>query len=243
MTALYGLIGYPLSHSFSPAYFNNKFATENIDARYDAYAIPSVEDLKTLLLEHPQLKGFNVTIPYKERVLPLLYETDAAAREIGAVNCIKIEVGKLIGYNTDHIGFAESLKPLLQPQHTHALILGTGGAAKAVMFALSQLDIEYKIVSRTGGDMQYADVDEEIMDKYRLIINTTPLGMYPAINTAPEIPYQFIDSSHLLYDLVYNPEETLFLQKGKQQGATIKNGYEMLILQAEASWQIWNTNR
>lgn len=243
MTALYGLIGYPLSHSFSPAYFNNKFATENIDARYDAYAIPSVEDLKTLLQEHPQLKGLNVTIPYKEQVLPLLYETDAAAREIGAVNCIKIEVGKLIGYNTDHIGFAESLKPLLQPQHTHALILGTGGAAKAVMYALLQLGIEYKIVSRTGGDMQYADVDEEIMDKYRLIINTTPLGMYPATDTAPEIPYQYLTKEHLLYDLVYNPEETLFLQKGKQQGATIKNGYEMLILQAEVSWQIWNTNR
>lgn len=243
MTALYGLIGYPLSHSFSPAYFNNKFATENIDARYDAYAIPSVEDLKTLLKEHPQLKGLNVTIPYKEQVLPLLDEIDVAAREIGAVNCIKIEGGKLIGYNTDHIGFAESLKPLLQPQHTHALILGTGGAAKAVIYALKQLGIKHKIVSRTGGDMQYADVDEGIMDKYRLIINTTPLGMYPAIDTAPEIPYQFIDSSHLLYDLVYNPEETLFLKKGKQQGATIKNGYEMLILQAEASWQIWNTNR
>ncbi|MFN4246467.1 MAG: shikimate dehydrogenase [Flavipsychrobacter sp.] len=243
MTALYGLIGYPLSHSFSPAYFNNKFATENIDGRYDAYAIPSVEDLKTLLQEHPQLKGLNVTIPYKEQVLPLLNEIDAAAREIGAVNCIKIEVGKLIGYNTDHIGFVESLKPLLQPQHTHALILGTGGAAKAVMYALKQLGIKHKTVSRIGGDMQYADVDEEIMDKYRLIINTTPLGMYPAINTAPEIPYQFIDSSHLLYDLVYNPEETLFLKKGKQKGATIKNGYEMLILQAEASWQIWNTNR
>lgn len=243
MTAQFGLIGYPLSHSFSPAYFNNKFATEIIDARYDAYAIPSVEDLKTLLKEHSQLKGLNVTIPYKEQVLPLLNEIDASAREIGAVNCIKIEPGKLIGYNTDHIGFAESLKPLLHAQHTHALILGTGGAAKAVMFALSQLDIECKIVSRTGGDMQYADVDEGIMDKYRLIINTTPLGMYPAINTAPEIPYQFIDSSHLLYDLVYNPEETLFLKKGKQKGATIKNGYEMLILQAEASWQIWNTNR
>lgn len=243
MTALYGLIGYPLSHSFSPAYFNNKFVTENIDARYDAYAIPFVEDLKTLLQEHPQLKGLNVTIPYKEQVLPLLYETDVAAREIGAVNCIKIEQGKLIGYNTDHIGFAESLKPLLHPQHIHALILGTGGAAKAVMYALSQFDIEYKIVSRTGGDMQYVDVDKVTMDKYKLIINTTPLGMYPAIDIAPEIPYEYLTKEHLLYDLVYNPEETLFLQKGKQQGATIKNGYEMLILQAEASWQIWNTNR
>lgn len=243
MTAQYGLIGYPLSHSFSPAYFNNKFATENIDGRYDAYAIPSVEDLKTLLKEHPHLKGLNVTIPYKEQVLPLLYETDAAAREIGAVNCIKIEVGKLIGYNTDHVGFAESLKPLLQTKHTHALILGTGGAAKSVMYALKQLGVEYKIVSRTGGDMQYADVDKEIMDIYKLIINTTPLGMYPATDTAPEIPYEYLTKEHLLYDLVYNPEETLFLQKGKQQGATIKNGYEMLILQAEASWQIWNTNR
>ena len=243
MTAQYGLIGYPLSHSFSPTYFNEKFVMENIDARYNAYAIPSVEDLKTLLKEYPQLKGLNVTIPYKEQVLPLLNEIDVAAREIGAVNCIKIEVGKLIGYNTDHIGFAESLKPLLQPQHTHALVLVTGWAAKDVMYALLKLGIEYKIVSRSGGDIQYADVDEEVMNKHKLIINTTPLGMYPAIDIAPEIPYEYLTKEHLLYDLVYNPEETLFLQKGKQQGAAIKNGYEMLILQAEASWQIWNTNR
>jgi len=242
MTAQYGLIGYPLSHSFSPAYFNAKFAKHGIDARYDTYAIESVSLLSELLQEHPHLKGLNVTIPYKEQVLPLLTDIDVAAREIGAVNCISIQDGKLKGYNTDHMGFAESLQPLLQPQHTHALILGAGGAAKAVMYALRQLGIEYKIVSRTGGDMQYADLDEEVMNKYKLIINTTPLGMHPAIDAAPEIPYQFIDSNHLLYDLVYNPEETLFLQKGKQQGATIKNGYEMLILQAEASWQIWNTN-
>lgn len=243
MMAQYGLIGYPLSHSFSPAYFNNKFATENIDALYDAYAMPSVEDLRTLLKEHPQLKGLNVTIPYKEQVLPLLHDIDTAARDIGAVNCIDIRDGKLIGYNTDYIGFAESLQPLLQVQHTHALVLGTGGAAKAVIYALKQIGIEYKIVSRTGRDMQYADVDQEILDKYKLIINTTPLGMYPKTDTAPEIPYQHLGKEHLLYDLVYNPEETLFLQKAKQQEASIKNGYEMLILQAEAAWQIWNTNR
>lgn len=243
MTALYGLIGYPLSHSFSPAYFNNKFSAGGIDARYDAYAIPSIADLTALLRDNPQLKGLNVTIPYKEQVLPLLDEIDVAAREIGAVNCIKIEGGKLIGYNTDHIGFAESLKPVLQPHHTHALILGTGGAAKAVIYALKQLGIKHKIVSRTCGDMQYADIDEEIMNRYKIVINTTPLGMYPAIEAAPEMPYQYWGKEHLLYDLVYNPEETLFLQKGKQKGATIKNGYEMLILQAEASWQIWNTNR
>ncbi len=243
MTAQYGLIGYPLSHSFSPAFFNNKFASEKIDARYDAYAIPAIDELATLLKEHTLLKGLNVTIPYKEQVLPLLYDIDTAARDIGAVNCIDIRYSRLIGYNTDYIGFAESLRPLLQAQHTHALVLGTGGAAKAVMYALLQLGIEYKIVSRTGGDMQYADVDEGIMDKYTLIINTTPLGMYPAIDIAPEIPYEYLTKEHLLYDLIYNPEETLFLKKGKQQGATIKNGYEMLILQAEASWQIWNTNR
>lgn len=243
MMAQYGLIGYPLSHSFSPAYFNNKFATENIDALYDAYAMPSVEDLRTLLKEHPQLKGLNVTIPYKEQVLPLLHDIDTAARDIGAVNCIDIRDGKLIGYNTDYIGFAESLQPLLQVQHTHALVLGTGGAAKAVIYALKQIGIEYKIVSRTGRDMQYADVDQEILHKYKLIINTTPLGMYPKTDTAPEIPYQHLGKEHLLYDLVYNPEETLFLQKAKQQEASIKNGYEMLILQAEAAWQIWNTNR
>ena len=243
MTAMYGLIGYPLSHSFSPAYFNNKFATENIDARYDAYAIPSVQELKTLLKEHQQLKGLNVTIPYKEQVLPLLHDIDAAASDIGAVNCIDIRDGRLIGYNTDYIGFAESLRPLLQAQHTHALVLGTGGAAKAVIYALKQLGIEYKIVSRTGGDMQYADVGEQVLKQYKLIINTTPVGMYPEIDKAHDIAYQYLGEEHLLYDLVYNPEETLFLKKGKQQGATIKNGYEMLILQAEASWQIWNTNR
>ncbi len=243
MTAQYGLIGYPLSHSFSPAYFNNKFASEKIDARYDAYAIPIIDELATLLKEHPLLKGLNVTIPYKEQVVPLLHDIDTAARDIGAVNCIDIRDGRLIGYNTDYIGFVESLRPLLQAQHTHALVLGTGGAAKAVIYALKQLGIEYKIVSRTGGDMQYADVDEQVLKQYKLIINTTPLGMYPEIDKAPDIPYQYLGEEHLLYDLVYNPEETLFLQKGRQQGATIKNGYEMLILQAEAAWQIWNTNR
>lgn len=243
MTAQYGLIGYPLSHSFSPAYFNNKFAIEKIDARYDAYAIPTIDELAMLLKEHPLLKGLNVTIPYKEQVLPLLHDIDTAARDIGAVNCIGIRDGKLVGYNTDYIGFAKSLRPLLQAQHTHALVLGTGGAAKAVIYALKQLGIEYKIVSRTGGDMQYADVDEQVLKQYKLIINTTPVGMYPEIDKAPDIPYQYLGEEHLLYDLVYNPEETLFLQKGRQQGATIKNGYEMLILQAEAAWHIWNTNR
>ncbi len=243
MTAQYGLIGYPLSHSFSPAYFNNKFAIEKIDARYDAYAIPTIDELTALLKEHQQLKGLNVTIPYKEQVLPLLHDIDTAARDIGAVNCIDIRDGRLIGYNTDYIGFAESLRSLLQAQHTHALVLGTGGAAKAVIYALKQLGIEYKIVSRTGGDMQYADVGEQVLKQYKLIINTTPVGMYPEIDKAPDIAYQYLGKEHLLYDLVYNPEETMFLQKGMQQVAIIKNGYEMLILQAEAAWQIWNTNR
>lgn len=243
MTAQYGLIGYPLSHSFSPAYFNTKFASEKIGARYDAYAIPAIDELTALLKEHPLLKGLNVTIPYKEQVLPLLHDIDTAARDIGAVNCIDIRYGRLVGYNTDYIGFAESLRPLLQAQHTHALVLGTGGAAKAVIYALKQLGIEYKIVSRTGGDMQYADVGEQVLKQYKLIINTTPVGMYPEIDKAPDIAYQYLGKEHLLYDLVYNPEETMFLQKGMQQGAIIKNGYEMLILQAEAAWQIWNTNR
>lgn len=243
MTSLYGLIGYPLSHSFSPAYFKNKFATERIDAVYRAYPIPAIEDLPELISTNPSIKGLNVTIPYKEQVLHYLDEIDVAAETIGAVNCIKITGGRLIGYNTDYIGFADSLRPLLRKQHTHALVLGAGGAAKAVTYALHQLGIDCIIVSRRSGDITYDNLNDDIIQSHKLIINTTPLGMYPDANQCPTLPYNAIGQAHLLYDLIYNPEETLFLKHGSGAGAIIKNGYEMLMLQAEASWQIWNTTR
>jgi shikimate dehydrogenase len=181
-----------------------------------------------------------VTIPYKEQVLSYLDAIDSTAQKIGAVNCIAIHAGKLKGYNTDVIGFADSLKPLLQPHHTDALILGTGGASLAVAYALGQLGIRYTKVSRAVGDIVYADLRPEHVATHTLIINTTPVGMFPDVTSSPDIPYEAITDKHLLYDLIYNPAETAFLAKGKAQGATIKNGHELLVLQAEASWQIWN---
>jgi shikimate dehydrogenase len=243
MAASYGLIGYPLSHSFSPAYFAKKFAEQCIDADYKAYPLASIEELTALLNNTPSLQGLNVTIPYKQQVIPYLDAIDAAAKAIGAVNCITIKDGILTGYNTDWVGFTDSIRPLLKAHHTHALVLGSGGSSKAVVYALRQLGIQYSIISRAGGDYQYNQLTENIIQAHTIIINTTPLGMYPHTDNAPDIPYQFLTTSHLLYDLVYNPAETLFMQKGIAAGATVKNGYEMLILQAEASWRIWNTNR
>ncbi|HEY1032114.1 MAG TPA: shikimate dehydrogenase [Flavipsychrobacter sp.] len=240
MHKVYGLIGYPLKHSFSPAYFKDKFTRLGIDATYHAYAIPTIHELPELIKKHPSLAGLNVTIPYKEQVLSYLDEVDSIAQQIGAVNCIAIHAGKLKGYNTDVIGFADSLKPLLQPHHTDALILGTGGASLAVAYALGQLGIRYTKVSRAVGDIVYADLRPEHIATHTLIINTTPVGMFPDVDAFPDLPYEAITDKHLLYDLIYNPAETAFLAKGKAQGATIKNGHEMLVLQAEASWQIWN---
>ena len=240
---MYGLIGYPRSHSFSKGFFKEKFEKENITGcQYENYPIPGITEFTTLLEEHPQLQGLNVTIPYKEVVIPFLDELSDAAARIGAVNCIHFNGGKKTGYNTDVIGFTKSLQPLLQPHHTRALVLGTGGAAKAIMYALEQLGIAYTVVSRRpeNGAIAYEALDQATMEAHTVIVNTTPLGMYPRVDTFPEIPYQYLSSRHLLYDLVYNPAETAFLQKGAAQGATIKNGHEMLILQAEASWEIWN---
>lgn len=240
---MYGLIGYPLSHSFSKGFFKEKFEKENITGcQYENYPIPGITEFTTLLEEHPQLQGLNVTIPYKEVVIPFLDELSDAAARIGAVNCIHFSGGKKTGYNTDVIGFTKSLQPLLQPHHTQALVLGTGGAAKAIMYALEQLGITYTVVSRRpeNGAITYEALDQATMEAHTVIVNTTPLGMYPKIDTFPEIPYQYLSSRHLLYDLVYNPAETAFLQKGATQGAVVKNGHEMLILQAEASWEIWN---
>jgi len=236
---VYGLIGYPLSHSFSKGFFAEKFAKENIkDCIYETFPIPSIEEFTTL----PDVSGLNVTIPYKEVVIPYLDELSPAAAEIQAVNCIRFVDGVKTGFNTDAIGFRRSLEPLLKAHHTKALVLGTGGAAKAVQYVLNALDIPYKLVSRkaTHKAMAYSELRPDVMEEYTLIINTTPLGMYPNVDAAPEIPYEYLTSQHLLYDLIYNPAVTSFLKQGADKGAATKNGHEMLILQAEASWEIWN---
>jgi shikimate dehydrogenase len=241
MTAAYGLIGFPVAQSFSPAWFAQKFANEGIAATYTAFPLEDIQLLPQLLREHPALRGLNVTIPHKQAVIPLLHEMDEAAARIGAVNCIRIRQGVLKGYNTDIIGFAESLKPLLRPHHTRALVLGTGGASRAVRYVLDDLGIAHQSVSRTPkpGALDYETLDEKTIHNHPLIINTTPLGMYPDVAAAPPIPYEALTSDHLLYDLVYNPEETRFLALGRERGTAVKNGREMLELQAEAAWKIW----
>ena len=210
-----------------------------IDAAYEAFPIENISQLPVLLKQYPALQGLNVTIPYKQAVIPYLHELDATARAVGAVNCIRIRDGRLKGFNTDCIGFSVTLQPLLGPGVLQALVLGTGGAAKAVMYALRQLGIPYKTVSRSGGDLQYDKLSAPLVADHQLVINTTPLGMYPAVADCPALPYEALGPQHILYDLVYNPAETLFLKKGKEQGATVKNGYDMLIAQAEAGWAIW----
>ncbi|PSK94693.1 shikimate dehydrogenase family protein [Taibaiella chishuiensis] len=236
----YGIIGYPLSHSFSPGYFREQFRLRGIDATYEAFPIETISALPALLEQNPALRGLNVTIPYKQSVMAYLHELDDTARAVGAVNCIRISEGRLKGFNTDCVGFATTLQPLLGDMPRQALVLGTGGAAKAVVYALAQLGIPYQLVSRSGGDLQYAALTPELIAGHTLIINTTPLGMYPAVDTYPDLPYGALGPQHILYDLVYNPEATLFLGKGRQQGATVKNGYDMLIAQADAGWAIWN---
>jgi len=240
-----GLIGFPLDHSFSEAYFNEKFFRSGLtDMHYDAFPIPKIEQLPALLKKHPKLTGLNVTIPYKESVLPYLDTISDEAQSIGAVNTIKIEHGLLHGFNTDVFGFRLSLNKLLRTHHRKALVLGHGGASKAVCFVLKQLKISYRIVSRSGTEnnfLSYDELTDSIISDYPLIINTTPLGMAPGRLAFPAIPYKGIGKQHLLYDLIYNPEKTIFLIKGQQQGAKIKNGLEMLYLQAEKSWEIWNT--
>ncbi|MGH2642449.1 MAG: shikimate dehydrogenase family protein [Chitinophagaceae bacterium] len=239
----FGLIGFPLSHSFSKKYFSEKFQREHIaDCHYENYPLPSVDLFLGLIKQTENMEGLNITIPYKESVISHLDYLDPEAEKIHAVNCIHINNGKSTGFNTDIIGFERSLNPLLQAHHNHALILGTGGASKAVSYVLSKLNISFHCVSRQkkGDYFTYDGLTEEIIRQNTLIINTTPLGTSPEIHQCPDIPYQFLGKEHLLYDLIYNPAETLFLQKGKQQGAVIKNGYEMLVLQAEASWEIWN---
>ena len=241
---LFGLIGHSLSHSFSKKYFTEKFEKEEItECSYDLFPLKTIDDLPVLILNHPELEGLNVTIPYKTKVLPFLDATHIP-EGLTACNCINISAGKLVGYNTDVNGFEKSLKPLLKSYHKKALVLGNGGATAAVIYVLEKLRIEFDIVSRrrnSGSSFIYQEIDKSIIEQRTIIINTTPLGMYPDTETCPDIPYQFISDRHLLYDLVYNPAKTLFLQKGEERGATIKNGEEMLVLQAEESWRIWNS--
>jgi shikimate dehydrogenase len=246
----FGLIGFPLTHSFSKKFFTAKFENENIaDCKYELYSIAEIREMMDLIEREPSLCGLNVTIPHKLNVMPFLNEIDNAAKEIGAVNCIAINQTNgtpiLKGYNTDAYGFEESLKPLLHHGHQKALIFGNGGAAKAVEYVLKQLNIPYLIVVRNPAPntILYSAISKEILEEYKLLINTTPLGMLPNLDSFPPIPYQFLDQSHLAYDLVYNPEETAFLTKAKAQGAKIKNGLEMLHLQAERSWDIWNMEK
>jgi len=240
---VFGLIGYPLSHSFSKGFFAEKFQREGInDCIYENFSLEDISQFPALLEQQPDLRGLNVTIPYKEAVLPWLDELSPAAEQIKAVNCIQFHEGIRIGFNTDVMGFKRSLQPLLKPHHTNALVLGTGGAAKAVMFVLQELNIPYTVVSRRvhDGVITYNMLDKDIIAAHTIIINTSPLGMYPQVDAAPPIPYELITKHHLLYDLIYNPAETLFLKQGAAKGAAIKNGHEMLVLQAEASWDIWN---
>ncbi len=244
---LYGLIGYPLGHSFSENYFNQKFSSEGIVASYVNFEIPSIADFPKVIAANPTLCGLNVTIPYKQQVIPYLDEIDSDAAAIGAVNVVKFirEKGKglrLKGYNSDIIGFCDSIAQLLKPSHKKALVLGNGGAAKAVVKGLEKLGIDPTVVSRTKTDsvLTYGELTAEVMAANTVIVNTTPLGMYPNMNACPDIPYQWLGEGHLCYDLLYNPDVTLFMRKSSERGATVKNGLEMLLLQAFASWNIWN---
>lgn len=240
----FGLVGRNISYSFSRGYFADKFKKESLPHSYVNFDLQSIEELDDIIRNTPNLKGLNVTIPYKEEVIPILDDLNKRARKIGAVNTIRItRYQKLIGYNTDYYGFKNSLKPHLKKHHKRALILGTGGASKAIAYALKKLKIQYDYVSRTekeGVKFLYTDLTEDIISSYNIIINCTPIGTYPDVNECPDIPYDAITERHILYDLIYNPEQTKFLSCGDIKGATTINGLEMLKLQAEKSWDIWN---
>lgn len=240
-TELYGLIGYPLGHSFSRKYFTKKFANNGIDAEYRNFPISAIGELSAVIDGNPSLRGFSVTLPYKEQIIPYLDSIDPEAEAIGAINCVKITGGKLRGYNTDVYGFRNSLLELIGTERPDAIVLGTGGASKAVKYALSQLGIVYKEVSRTptAERLTYGDIDENVIGKHRLIINATPLGTFPDTEKYPDIPYAMLSDRHFLFDLVYNPLETEFMKRGKLRGAQVTNGYDMLTGQAERAWEIW----
>ncbi|MCS6991833.1 MAG: shikimate dehydrogenase [Chitinophagales bacterium] len=239
----FGLIGKPLDHSFSRQFFTEKFRKLGLPhCRYENYPIASVALMPTLFKSDPFLEGLNVTVPYKEQVIPYLDELDESARQVGAVNCIRRVGAKLIGFNTDVFGFAEAVQPLLKPWHRAALILGSGGAAKAVATALRHFNISYQVVSRTAGEhvITYADLNVPLMHHYLLIINTTPLGMYPDVHSMPPIPVHGLTPQHLVFDLIYNPQITRLMSEAIRVGAAVCNGWNMLVLQAEKSWEIWN---
>ena len=243
----YGLIGYPLGHSFSISYFNEKFENEHINAKYINFEIPSIDGLTEILDRNPELRGLNVTIPYKEQVIKFLDAISPEAEAIGAVNVIRVthkgDKVFLKGFNSDVIGFTRSIEPLLEPAQKKALILGTGGASKAINCGLKSLNMQTIFVSRTkhgNGFITYDEVTAELIKEYNVVVNCTPVGMYPHADECPQLPYEAMDTHTLLYDLIYNPDETLFLKRGREQGATVKNGLEMLLLQAFASWEFWN---
>lgn len=243
---LYGLLGKNISYSFSSGFFKEKFGVLHLDAcQYQNFDIESIEEFTALIsLNKEQLCGLNVTIPYKEAILPFLDELDDVASEIGAVNTIKfLKNGRLKGFNTDVVGFQQSLEPMLENYHRKALILGTGGAAKAIAYVFQKLDLEFLYVSRNPqkeNEISYTNLDLNCIKTHQIIVNCTPIGTFPETEKHPNIPYQHLDNTHILFDLIYNPSVTTFLQKGKEQGAVVKNGLEMLQLQAEKSWQIWN---
>ena len=243
----YGLIGYPLGHSFSISYFNQKFADEGINASYENFEIPSIDDLPEIIDRYPNLRGLNVTNPYKEKVIPFLDSISPEARAIGAVNVIRVTHQKnktlLKGYNSDVIGFTQSIEPMIDPKwHKKALILGTGGASKAINYGLKSLGIEPVFVSRyeRPDTIQYQSITPDVVREYNVIVNCTPLGMYPNTDECPNLPYEAMDQHTILYDLIYNPDQTLFMRNGAKYGAEVKNGLEMLLLQAFASWEFWN---
>ena len=243
----YGLIGYPLGHSFSISYFNQKFQDESIDAVYENFEIPDIDLLNEVVDSNPNLKGLNVTIPYKEKVMQYLDTISPEARSIGAVNVIRIthdgSSTKLKGYNSDVIGFTQSIEPMLDKKwHKKALILGTGGASKAIDYGLRNLGLETVFVSRyeRPDTIQYDKITPDVIKEYNVVVNCTPVGMYPKTEECPQLPYEAMDSHTILYDLIYNPDETLFMKRGAEHGAQVKNGLEMLLLQAFASWEFWH---
>ena len=240
----YGLIGYPLGHSFSRRFFNEEFFPEHgIEAEYLNFEIPEADGLLEVVRTHPLLRGLNCTIPHKQAIIPLLDEISPEAREIGAVNVIRIRDGRLKGFNSDIIGFMDSLRPLLRPHHRRALVLGSGGASKAVWAGLLRLGLEPMLVSRKAGDgvLSYEMLTPEVMADCTVVVNCSPVGMFPHVDECPAIPYELLSGRHLLYDLVYNPLDTLFMQRGREHGAIVKNGLEMLRLQALASWKFWHS--
>ncbi|MHA7943340.1 shikimate dehydrogenase family protein [Formosa sp. 3Alg 14/1] len=240
-----GLVGKQISYSFSNSYFKQKFEDLKItDTTYQNFDLDNISEFPSIFTNHPEVKGLNVTIPYKEQVIPFLDKLDKKAKKIGAVNTIKVtKKGKLIGSNTDYYGFKKSIEPYLKPYHNHALILGTGGASKAIAFALKKLKIKFKYVSRSPKNDQtisYDALTSEVVDTYKVIINCSPVGTFPNVEDCPNIPYQLLTDEHLLFDLIYNPSETTFLRKGREQKATTLNGLKMLVYQAEKAWKIWN---